>query len=459
MPASQSGSPSGGDPAALPASTDEPLETLSRGGRWLVLFAAFSGWMFAGWEMSLLPLAARSATIGMVREQVASGAAEPLAPEQLDDLSAEWFAKYIAAFLFGAALGGWLLGVYGDRAGRVKAMTVSVLWYSLLTAASYFVSTPAQLAAMRFLACMGIGGMWPAGVALVSEAWPDVSRPTLAGLIGASANVGIALLGVVVERFDQWFGLPLTPDSWRWIMLLGGLPALLGVVCLWVPESPRWLREQRRQRDRATPPPSQLKEIFRPPLLSRTLAGIAIGTIPLLGAWGAQKWIVPWADKVGAEIGQLSLKANVQFWWAVGATIGSLCGGWLATLLGRRTTYFLVSLGALLLSGVIFQHTTPEPTLNFMGLVFLLGLITTVYFGWLPLFLPELFPTRVRATGAGVSFNSGRIISGAVVLASVHFMPMLGGDYAKIGSAARWVYAAGMLVILAVPPPLKSIED
>jgi len=454
--------------------SDPAATSLHRAGRLLVLAGAFLGWMFAGWEMSLLPLCARAATIGMLAEDpehrdwvaVATtaktlSAVEGASPEsnRLEQAVAVWFARYIAAFLLGAAVGGWVFGWYGDHAGRVKAMSVSILWYAGFSGLSYFVATPLQMTAMRFVACMGIGGMWPAGVALVSEAWPEVSRPTLAGLIGTAANVGIAALGIVVSLIGKNVpGLELTPDSWRWMMLLGALPMVLGIfVLVAVPESPRWLAQRSMRSDQPWQAP--LREIFRPPLLKYTLSGIALGTVPLLGAWGAQKWMIPWAGKVGAAIGNESLKADTQTIWALGAAIGSLCGGWLATLLGRRTTYFLVSLGSLALAGYIFRFTEPADDWNFLGPVFALGLVATVYFGWLPLYLPELFPTRVRATGSGVSFNSGRIISAVLVLATMGLAERFGGDYAEIGKTAAFVYLAGMVVILLVPRTTGSLTE
>ncbi|MCA9248487.1 MAG: MFS transporter [Planctomycetales bacterium] len=167
---------------------------LDRRGRVVVLVASFLGWMFAGWEMALLPLSARAATIGLLPQVDAF---------EIDQLVAQWFARYIAAFLFGAALGGLVFGWYGDHAGRTRAMGISVLWYSIFTGLTYAVESPLQLVVLRFVACMGIGGMWPAGVSLVSEAWPNVARPTLAGLIGTAANVGMALLGIAVRLIGE----------------------------------------------------------------------------------------------------------------------------------------------------------------------------------------------------------------------------------------------------------------
>jgi MFS family permease len=161
---------------------------------------------------------------------------------------------------------------------------------------------------------------------------------------------------------------------------------------------------------------------------------------------------------VGSDIGQESLKSDTQTAWAIGAALGSLCGGWLATLFGRRTTYFGVSLISLVLAQFIFRNLDPAQGWEFLVPVFVLGLISTVYFGWLPLFLPEMFPTRVRATGSGVSFNSGRIIAAVVVLSIAEFVESYHGDYPAIGSLASWIYLGGMITILLVPKSAESLD-
>src|SRR5262249_33774358 len=155
------------------------------------------------------------------------------------------------------------------------------------------------------------------------------------------------------------------------------------------PESPRWLAV----RGQALPRESwaDALAVFRPPLLGRTLIGTLLGAVPLLGAWGSGKWLLPWADASrGGDA------AATQARWALGAGPGRAPGGWLADRLGRRLTYFLVSLATLGLNLWIYRFLTPAAD-SFLPAVFLLGLVATVYFGWLPLYLPELFPTRARA--------------------------------------------------------------
>ena len=157
--------------------------------------------------------------------------------KDLKQLKDNWYAFFNCAFLLGAATGGLLFGWIADWTGRVRAMGASILCYSLFAGAGYVAGSPEQLLVLRFLSGMGVGGMWPTGVSLAAEAWSDVSRPALAGLLGASANLGIVLLSVIT-----WFQ-PVEADSWRWVMLVGLTPAVLGLlVLIVVPESPAWLR-------------------------------------------------------------------------------------------------------------------------------------------------------------------------------------------------------------------------
>lgn len=428
-------------------SLNQQPNALTARDRYLILVCVFLGWMFAGMEMSLMVPATRPAIQDFLSAYPSASASSAGQVAQFETRADQWLSWLIAAFLLGAAFGGVVFGWLADRAGRAKAIGLSILCYSTITALSYFVTNPEQLLALRFLACLGIGGMWPSGVALVAEAWPSVSRPALAGLIGAAANVGFLILGLIMLYH------PITRDSWRWVLLLGGTPAILGTFVLWfVPESPRWLVEkQTPTRSRSSP----VAEVFRAPLLRWTILGIALGTIPLLGGWASGQRLVPWAGQVEDHQGLPGLKAATQTWQALGAVLGSLLGGWVASRLGRRRSYFLISLGSLALSGYIFLTLTPTRA-EFLWATFALGLVSTSFFGWLPYFLPELFPTRVRATGTGVTYNFGRILSAAVLLSSTALSELFRGDIAKMGATTSLVYALGLLVVWFIPRESES---
>jgi MFS family permease len=251
-----------------------------------VLVAAFLGWMFDGMEMGLFPLIARPALLQM---QQAQGLALS------DAFVAQWMGYATAAFLIGAAGGGVVFGWLGDKIGRVRAMAASILVYSLFTGLIYFAQEPWHLCAVRLIAALGMGGEWSLGIALVMEVWPEKHRPWLAGVIGAAANVGFALIAVI-GLFVQ-----VTTESWRWIALVGAAPALLTFfVRIFVPESERW-QESQRSTDRHEP----LREVLRPPLLRSTFLAMILASVALIGTWGSVQWLPLWAD-------QMAQRASVQ---------------------------------------------------------------------------------------------------------------------------------------------------
>jgi MFS family permease len=394
------------------------------GNQWLTLLAAFLGWMFDGLEMGIFPLVARPALqdLGFTDESAIG----------------QWMGYVTALFLLGAAGGGLVFGWLGDKIGRVRAMSFSILTYSVFTGLSYFATEPWHLGALRFIAALGMGGEWSLGVALVMECWPEKHRPLLAGAIGAASNVGFASIAILGLYFK------ITPESWRWVMLAGAAPALLTFfIRLFVPESERWKESVSQTASRP------IREIFSPKMLKTTLLAIAFASIALIGTWGSVQWAPLWADKMtGGKIPEA--KAMTQFVSSIGAIIGCIAGPLVGGMLGRRPAYFGLCLLSLVTTGYLFREID-EYGSQFLAMIAVVGAFTAAFYGWLPLYLPELFPTRVRATGQGLSFNFGRILAAGGALVQADLMRHYSGSYPKAGATVTLIYALGLAIIWLAP--------
>ncbi len=404
-------------------------------GPLLALLAAFLGWLFDGFEIGLFPVVARPALLDM------------LGPGGEGQVGV-WMGRITAAFLIGAAFGGAAFGWLGDRIGRVRAMALSILCYSLFSGAGFFAQEPWHLGVVRFLAALGMGGEWALGVALVMEVWPEKHRPWLAGAIGAAANIGMVLVGLLA------LVVHVTPDSWRWMFLVGASPALLTfVIRLFVPESERWAHAKAAAPAKQSP----LIEVFKPPYRGRTLIGIVLASVALIGTWASVQWIPLWADQMTGGT-QPGAKANAHLLSSLGAVLGSLLAPILLGGLPRRWGYFLLCALSLVVCAFLFRTQTAY-TGTFLTTVFFTGALTAAFYGFFPLYLPEFFPTRIRATGQGICFNAGRLIAAVGALTGGALVNHYGG-YAEMCAVVTLIYAVGMLFIWIAPETKgKALPD
>ncbi|MDP1562251.1 MAG: MFS transporter [Pirellulaceae bacterium] len=498
-------------------SHEDNRDFVSTRSKTLALIAALLGWLFDGFEMGLFPVIARPA----LRELLSTSLAG-MEAESAEVLVGLWNSITIAGFLVGAAAGGVLFGWLGDRIGRVRAMSLSILTYAVFSGLGAFADAPWQMVAVRFVAALGMGGEWSLGVALVMEVWGGRSRALLAGLIGAAANLGYALvatlslsLDAMRQTLESW-GLSESWVQWRALMLCGVLPAFLTLfVRLFVPESQRWEQEHKsgstagwRTQDLigvlfgvvccfgiiglwSFDLPLQwrllgtgcglilvaagyLYPVFQYMLRSadtwqasssaapnviirRMLIGAMVSGIPLLGTWASVQWATMWADQLA--VGQPSAKAYTQLVSALGAVAGGFAGAALGAWAGRRISYVILCLGSFATVWLFYQTNT-EFNARFLVTVGCMGGVTAAFYGWLPLYLPELFPTRVRATGQGFSFNFGRILAAIGALQTSAIMQSFDGGYPAACTAMASVYFIGVFVIwLAPETKSKPLDD
>jgi MFS transporter, SHS family, sialic acid transporter len=523
--------------------------TVSKRGIWMALIAALLGWMFDGFEIGMFPLVGPSALDELLKAELTANPA----------LKGEWFGVIMSVFLVGAATGGVVFGWLGDRIGRVRAMSLSIFTYAIFTGLCGFATEAWHIAVLRFIASLGMGGEWALGVALVTELWPDKSRALIAGLIGAAANVGMLLVGLlslVLVSFiehtrefllnagmsEQLVGYLLNGDGWRLMMIAGALPALLiFFIRLFVPESEKWEAERQQgatshwatrdlfgvvigalgaiavitvwspffkafaggvfsdgenpsgvssagqfvrlsvtgiglvvalvgyiypvvrylgRSERA----GSLQAGDQHRYIKRMLLGACLAGVPLLGTWGSLQWAPKWAAALARELpadaGPYLAKEYTQIASSGGAIVGAILAALFAGWLGRRIIYFLLCIGSFG-SLVYLYQANDSYSAKLLVSVFAAGGITAAFYGWFPLYFPELFPTRIRATAQGFAYNFGRVLSALGSLQTATLTALFAHGIAperieveafpKAGAVLAAIYLIGLAIIWLGP--------
>ena len=420
---------------ASPATSASGLRQLSP-QQWKSGIAAWLGWTFDGLDMHLYTLVA------------APFVAELLLVATTTDPSVGRHASIIqAAFLFGWALGGGFFGRIGDRIGRSRALCLTVLTYALFTGLSCIAQTWWHLMIFRFLSALGIGGEWAVGASLLSETWPKRWRPWIAAVLQTGVNIGI-LLAVLAN-------LLMADQPPRYLFVVGVLPALL---VLWirraVPEPEEWHAAKAQARDREP----ALADLFRGQVRRTTVRVMLVCAASLTAHWAFMFWhqhhvrnlpeVLSWsaADKS-------ALASKVMFIVIVSSIVGNFAAAFIARLIGFRKTIALMCLGYFAAMTATYYVPRDHATLCWWLAVpgFFQGL-----FALFTMYLPPLFPTLLRTTGAGFSYNIGRIVAAGGTIFFGLFSAV--GDYRLTLLYAGFLFlpAAGIACFL---PDLRGTQE
>ncbi len=378
---------------------------------WLVFIGCWLGGIFDGMDSTLMTVVGPKAIAELLgsTDKVQIGAV------------ASWLG---AAFLLGWAVGGVLFGLMGDKLGRVRAMVISILLYAVFTGLAGWTHTWQELALCRFLTGLGIGGELVSIATFVAEVWPAPSRALAVGTLITSYQAGVFFAGAANAIMQ----------GWRQTFWLGMLPAVLVVLLRsLMKESDKWLTAKEvAKQDALVKAPFFKSEQRQIGLFSkRNRKGLIIGSLAfgglLIGYWASLSWIPFWIqDLVGAQSTGNEKSIAVMF-QGFGAVLGCIVAGIGATVIGRRPTIMLSSLGCLLTSLYLFLNIPTFSPIVY-GWVCLLGFCIGANQAVMYIYLPELFPTLVRASGTGFCLNLGRLITVvsvflvATVIASIaHF--------------------------------------
>ena len=413
------------------------------GYQWTVLFAAWLGWGFDVFDGLLFNYVAPNCVPTLLHLELGSAAAKAA--------TLQWTGILTSVLLIGWAVGGVLFGKVADRIGRTKTLLLTMLLYSLGTAACAFAPNIWVLLICRVVASLGIGGEWAAGAAMVAEVVPEKRRVEAGALLYTSAPMGLFLATFLTFQITGvYFNDPAV--SWRYVFLCGLIPAAAAfLVRLFVKEPERWKKV-------ASEGHAKISELFGPKYLRITISGFCMAVTALIMWWSCNAFIPVVAkglasreaQKLGLDLA--SIEAMGQQWvktatnsFNLGGLIGTLLTIPIAKILGRRVMFLIYYVAAAIAIMCAFGLDLEPHTRLYM--YFPIGLTVFGVFGSFTYYLPELFPTRMRGTGAGFTYNIGRLIAAAG--------PFLVGSIAASGanavdSAMNVLFWVGIVPVIGV---------
>jgi len=416
--------------------------------QWNTLLASNLGWLFDGYETYALVI-----SVGVALRQL-------LDPSQYSQIPV--YAGTVIAFtLLGWGIGGLIGGVIADYLGRKRTMLLAILAYSLMTGLSAFAWDWLSFAVLRFLVGVAIGSEWVTGTSIVAELWPDKNRGKGVGLMQSGFGIGFFLASVA------WFFInPLGPNAWRIMFLLGVIPALL---TLWIrksiPESDRWERVN-AQRQAATEREKAgaslnaseqalarftIADLFaEPEIRKRVILAFLISLATTFAFWGISAWLPPY---IAAAAGKAGLPPQQWASYAAmanngAAIIGYTAFGFLADAYGRKPVTIAYVLLAFISVPIVFLWTS-DLNMILLAAAFS-GAFVSGQYTWMAAWLPELFPTRVRATATAFVFNTPRLIAWTGPLISGWLIANFGG-FSKAAVAIACIYVLSLIAAPFLP--------
>lgn len=413
-------------PSALPAAAAAAVDPVKRlrdlsPQQWKSGIAAWLGWLFDGLDMHLYTIVAAPFVAQLLH---AASTSDPLVREK-----SSWIQ---AAFLIGWALGGGFFGRIGDRLGRSRALSLTILTYALFTGLSFLAQTWWQLLIFRFIAALGIGGEWAVGSSLLSETWPKRWRPWMAAVLQTGVNLGVLLACLTT------YWLAAYPQ--RYVFLVGILPALL---VFWirrsVPETEVWHTAKAKAGSGAP----GLAELFRGDIRRTTILTILICASSLTAWWAFMFWnqqhLRNLPELSAWPVTQREQLISRSFFIVISTSIiGNFLAAGLARRFGYRKSICFMCLGFFF--AMFGAYGVPRDHESLLVWTSAVGLFSGV-FGLFTMYLPPLFPTLLRTTGAGFCYNIGRV---AAAFGTVFF-----GLFSRVGDFRSALCSAGFLFLPA----------
>ncbi len=413
---------------------------------WFVFIVASLAWMFDCMDQQFFNLARDGAM------------------EQLDPKNATVNGPYTTSiFLVGWAVGGLIFGALGDRYGRAKMLTFTILLYSLSTGLNAFATGFVDFCVYRFITGLGVGGVFGLAVALVADSVPDRARAPALGMLQSVSTWGNLTAGLIGMGIGMVAVLPLGLRPWQAMFIVGALPALLSVFVLAKLKEPeKWIKA-RDEGVRTGVKLGSYKTLLTHPRWSRNAWwGLLACSAGIIGLWGIGNFhpkivgSIVRAEAASRNLSQGAMESHVSFWRSlglllqnVGGFLGMLSMAKLAQTWGRRPAFALALLCSFLSTLLVFKFMRQTSDLYWM--LPLMGFGQLGVFGVFAVYLPELFPTSLRSTGTSFCYNVGRLVAALGPFTLSRITTRYGGDMEAFRTAGLWVSVVLLLGILVLP--------
>lgn len=406
---------------------------------WIVLAVCALGWLFDTMDQNIFNLVRQPSMLELV------------GPERAKEVG----GNITSVFLIGWAVGGFLFGMIGDKLGRTRTMTVTILIYAVFTGLTGLTRDPFWYGVCRFFTALGVGGEFAAGAALVAEVFPQRSRAMALGTLQALSAVGNALAALIT------LSLASVENSWRIAYFIGAFPAVLVFFIRRLAHEPEQWAEAKLKAAREGTSVGSIPALFSDPTLRRnTIAGTLLAIAGVGGLWGVGFWM---PDLIGEAFKPLGLSkpdmARVRSYiflvQQLGALLGMLGYAVLAERMGRKPALW-ISIAAAFLSVQGTFYFVHDHTTAYVW-AFLLGLCALSPFAAYAVYFPELFPTRLRATGVGFCYNCARIVAALAPIAlgslsKAFEKPDVPASGLRVAaSIVAFIYVFGIVGILLAP--------
>lgn len=343
-----------------------------------------------------------------------------------------YISAYInSIFIFGSMFGGFAWGIICDKIGRVKAVAFSTALYGLFTVLTAFISSWVLIGVCRFITGFGVGGILVTTNILIAELWPEKNRAVALGIVSAAMPVGFILVGALNNSLSNWHSA----------FLSGAIPFIVAVIGLFILNEPESWQQHTQQKN------LKKDSLFASSYKKNLITGSVIFGTMLIGLWAVFSWAPTWVQSITPDNNKANeLRGITMMILAVSGLVGSIVSGWIVNKIGMRKTMMICFAACFILTAIVFKfnHSVTSTTFAEMGLLaFFFGISQ----GALSVYIPALFPTKVRASATGFCFNIGRLFTATVVFFIGALVSFLGG-YGNAVFIFSFIFVIGLIATL-----------